>query len=95
MISVICVYNDEWILQNCLLKSLSEQKAVFELITIDNRENRFESAAEALNYGGKKAAGDYLLFVHQDVDLCSDAWLGRTEDILDALQISELQGWPE
>jgi len=85
MISVICVYNDDWILQNCLLKSLSEQKAVFELITIDNRENRFESAAEALNYGSKKAAGDYLLFVHQDVDLCSDSWLGSTEDILDTI----------
>lgn len=85
MISVICVYNDDWILQNLLLKSLSEQKSGFELITIDNTENRFASAAEALNYGGTKAAGDYLLFVHQDVDLCSDSWLGRTEGILDAL----------
>lgn len=86
MISVICVYNNDWILQNYLLKSLSEQKTVCELITIDNRKNRFASAAEALNYGGKKAAGDYLLFVHQDVDLCSDSWLGSTEDVLDAIE---------
>ena len=85
MISVICVYNDDWILQNLLLKSLSEQKAGFELITIDNRENRFASAAEALNYGGRKATGDYLLFVHQDVDLCSDSWLDSTENVLDAI----------
>jgi hypothetical protein len=85
MISVICVYNDDLILQNYLLKSLSEQKTVYELITIDNRENRFTSAAEALNYGGTKATGDYLLFVHQDVDLCSDSWLGSTEDVLDAI----------
>jgi GT2 family glycosyltransferase len=85
MISVICVYDDDWILQNCLLKSLSEQKVVFELITLDNRENRFASAAGALNYGAKKAAGDYVLFVHQDVDLCSDSWLGSTEDILEAI----------
>jgi Glycosyltransferase like family len=85
MISVICAYNDDRILQNVLLAGLSEQKAVFELITIDNRRNRFESAAEALNYGGKRATGDYLLFVHQDVELCSDSWLGSTEDILDGL----------
>ena len=82
MISVICVYNDDWILQNYLLKSLSMQKTIFELITVDNRENRFASAAEALNYGSKKAAGDYLLFVHQDVDLCSDSWLSSTEAII-------------
>ena len=85
MISVICVYNDDWILQNYLLKSLSEQKAGFELITIDNGENRFASAAEALNYGGRKATGDYLLFVHQDVDLCSDSWLDSTENVLDTI----------
>jgi GT2 family glycosyltransferase len=85
MISVICVYNDDWILENCLLKSLSEQNAVFELITIDNREGRFKSAAEALNWGGARATGDYLMFAHQDIDLCSDAWLGSTEDMLDAI----------
>jgi len=85
MISVICVYNDDWLFQNYILKSLSEQKSAFELIAIDNRENRFASAAEALNYGGKKATGDYLLFAHQDVDLCSDSWLGSTENILNAL----------
>ena len=85
MISVICVYSDEWILRNCLLKSLSEQKNDFELITIDNTENRFKSAAQALNWGGKQAAGDYLMFIHQDVDLCSDSWLTSTEALLDSL----------
>lgn len=85
MISIICVYNDEWILRNWLLKSLSEQKNDFELITIDNTQNRFRSAAEALNWGGKQAVGDYLMFVHQDVDLCSDSWLKSSEVLLNLL----------
>jgi len=85
MISIICVYNNKRTLQNYLLKSLSEQKTAFELITIDNTENRFTSAAAALNYGAKQATGDYFLFVHQDVDLCLDSWLSRTEEISDSL----------
>jgi GT2 family glycosyltransferase len=85
MISIICVYNNEWILQNYLLKSLSEQNTDFELITIDNTENRFKSAAAALNWGGNQAAGDYLMFVHQDVDLCSDSWFDDVEALLDFL----------
>ena len=85
MISIICVYNNERILRNCLLKSLSDQKTDFELITIDNTENRFRSAAAALNWGGKQTAGDYLMFVHQDVDLCSDSWFDDIEALLDSL----------
>jgi hypothetical protein len=85
MISIICVYNNESILRNCLLKSLSQQKTDYELITIDNTENRFKSAAAALNWGGMQAAGDYLMFVHQDVDLCSDSWLDNIEALLDSL----------
>jgi glycosyltransferase involved in cell wall biosynthesis len=85
MISIICVYNNEWILRNYLLKSLSQQKTAFELITIDNTENRFRSAAAALNWGGKQAAGDWLMFVHQDVDLCSGSWFDNLEALLGSL----------
>ena len=85
MISVICVYNDELVFRNCLSRSLSAQKHEFELIPIDNTKNRFESAAEALNWGAKQATGDYLIFVHQDVDLCSDSWANGIEPLLDSL----------
>jgi hypothetical protein len=64
-----------------LLKSLSEQNTDFELITIHNTENRFKSAAAALNWGGNQAAGDYLMFVHQDVDLYSDSWFDDMEAV--------------
>ncbi|MBT9147284.1 MAG: hypothetical protein DDT32_01038 [Syntrophomonadaceae bacterium] len=45
MISVVCVYNNEDILNDWLLKSLKHQTVEFELITIDNTRNTFKSAA--------------------------------------------------
>lgn len=56
----------------------------YELILIDNTKNKFKSAAEALNYGGNKAKGKYILFVHQDVDLSSES-LKELELILDSI----------
>ncbi|MBT9140006.1 MAG: hypothetical protein DDT30_00578 [Dehalococcoidia bacterium] len=85
MISVVCVYNNENILNNWLLKSLKNQTVEFELIKIDNTRNTFKSAAKALNYGGKKAKGKYIMFVHQDVDLSSNTFLEEVEKVLDEL----------
>lgn len=85
MISVVCVYNNEKILQENLLRSLENQTVKFELIKIDNTKGIFKSAAEALNYGGKSAKGKYVMFVHQDVNLCSNSWLEDAEKILDSL----------
>ncbi len=85
MISVVCVYNNEDILNDYLLDSLESQTADYELILIDNTENKFKSAAEALNHGGKKAKGTYIMFVHQDIDLSSDNWLKDTEKMLNSL----------
>jgi len=85
MISIVCVYNDERILREYLIKSLEDQTAEFELIKIDNTRNRFKSAAEALNHCSKKAKGKYIMFVHQDVDLYSNTWLEDAEKILDSI----------
>ena len=85
MISVVCVYNNERTLRNVLLKSLRGQTVEYELITLDNRDGRFKSAAEALNYGGAKAKGDYIMFVHQDMWLGSDSWLEEAEKTLESL----------
>jgi len=38
-----------------------------------------------LNYGGRKAKSDYIMFVHQDVDLSSNTWLEEVEKILNEL----------
>jgi len=85
MISIVCVYNNKEILDNYLLKSLKIQTVNYELIFIDNTQGKFKSAAEALNYGGRKAKSDYIMFVHQDVDLSSNTWLKEVEKILDEL----------
>jgi hypothetical protein len=85
MISIICVYNDRELLEEYLLKSLHSQSADYELILLDNREGKYKSAPEALNSGGQKAQGDYLIFVHQDIDLKSDTWLVDAEKILNNL----------
>jgi len=79
MISVICVYNDEQALNNHLLKSINEQDTNCELILINNSAKEYRSAAVALNIGGQKANGDYLIFAHQDLELDSSHWLRDAE----------------
>jgi GT2 family glycosyltransferase len=84
MISVVCVYNDEKIFNDFLLKSLKNQTAEFELIGIDNTSNEFKSAAAALNFGGNKARNKYIMFAHQDVSFLPNSWLEDTEKFLDS-----------
>jgi hypothetical protein len=85
MISIVCVYNNQSVLADFLLDSLNRQTAPYELITIDNTKNQFMSAAQALNWGGRKARGKYIMFVHQDIQLCSNEWLHYAEKMLDSL----------
>ena len=95
MISIVCVYNNEKILNDALLKSLKNQTANYELIALDNTEGKFKSAAEALNHGGKQTNGKYIVFVHQDVELSSNSWLADAEkwlDLTDNLGIAGVAG---
>lgn len=46
MISVVCVYNNQSIFTDGLLKSLQKQTAADELIALDNLSGRFRSAAK-------------------------------------------------
>jgi len=92
MISVVCVYNNESIFTNVLLKSLQKQTARYELIALDNTSGRFHSAAEAYNFGGASAKGDYIMFVHQDMFLARSTWLEDVEHILGHLPTLGLAG---
>ncbi len=85
MFSIVCVYNDKQLLNRYLLKSLKHQTTNYELILEDNTKSKFSSAAQALNYGGRKAGSKYIMFVHQDVDLDSDRWLEDAERLLDTI----------
>lgn len=84
-VSFICVYNKKFVLENQLLKSLKIQKMDYELILIDNRNNKFKNAASALNYGASKAHGDYLIFTHQDIIIKDENWLEKTVKQLEKL----------
>ncbi len=86
MMSIICVYNNEDILEKYLIKSLDKQSEEYELILIDNRENEFKSASSALNYGAKEARGDYLVFAHQDIYFSDSNWIKDTINQLDELK---------
>lgn len=81
-ISLICVYNNEDILNQHLLKSVQVQTVQPELILLDNRKNKFMSAAQALNEGAMKATGDFLVFVHQDIELLQKNDLGKLLTLL-------------
>ena len=85
MISIICVYDDENVLRANLLNSLKNQSAEYELILVDNTRGLFKSLPKALNYGGSKAKGEYLMFVHQDIELIGNNWLKKAEKILTSI----------
>ena len=86
MISVVCVYNNKQILRQYLESSLDIQTSSHERILMDNRQNKYESAAKALNKGAAAAEGKYVLFIHQDVRLYPETWLADAEKMLDSLQ---------
>lgn len=85
--SIISVYNNRRVLEDWLLSSLeNEDEELYEKILVDNREDRFSSAAEALNHGADKAEGDYYVFVHQDVRLEGKNWLSRLSDDIESAE---------
>jgi hypothetical protein len=92
MITVISVFNNEDILEERLLKSLKTQNKEYELILIDNSDGKFKSAAAALNYGAENATKDYLMFVHQDVDLIEESCLRNIEGVLDSMKYLGVAG---
>lgn len=67
-VSAIIVYNNEEQLQQAK-RYLEGQSVAVEQVFLDNRGRRFSCAAEALNYGASRAAGEYLVFLHQDLYL--------------------------
>lgn len=86
MFSIVCVYNNKEILNEWLLNSLGMQNVKdYELIILDNTKGQFKSAAEALNVGGKKAKGSYIMFVHQDLKLIDGDWLRKAERYVESI----------
>ena len=85
IVSVICCYNNEEVLHDMLYKSISTQSIKCEFIPIDNRSNKFTSAASALNYGASISKGKYLIFAHQDIEIFDKTSLESIIKYLDEL----------
>lgn len=79
MISIICVFNDKRTLQANLLYSLKIAPSDYELILIDNSQNAYSSLTTAMNFGALKAKGEFLMFVHQDVEFPHSNWIDVLE----------------
>lgn len=67
-ISLITVYNNINLLQQMVESASMQENVTIDYVLIDNRTNQFASAAAALNYGAKKAKGEVLVFLHQDIE---------------------------
>ena len=87
MLSIICVFNKEEILNKYLLSSLSKQSFQdYEIILIDSVKMNFKSAAKALNYAVNLAKGEVYIFVHQDIKFLSDDVLNKINGVMVGLK---------
>lgn len=67
MITVVCCFNDVAKYNTILKPSLEKQLDVqFEIVTIDNTEGDYCSAADAFNHAMKNVKYEYVVFLHQD-----------------------------
>lgn len=73
-VSVVCVFNNPAVLQECLTASIVEglpDASGTEYLPVDNTARQFSCAGAALNHGAALARNDVVVFVHQDVFLHS------------------------
>lgn len=84
MISIICICNHRKVYNECLLPSLQRQRnCSYELLMINNKNNRYSNAVDAFCSVIKETTGKYLMFVHQDMILEDDYFLNKTEKFLE------------
>ena len=82
-LSVVIVYTNVAQLNEAV--SYIEKQSIYpsvETVLLDNRENRFTSAASALNYGAEQARGEVVVFMHQDVYLWDERTLEKYYNFL-------------
>ena len=66
-LSIVCINNDNKILNRFLLPSIKEQVGVkYEIRIIDNCGNQYTGARKAFNEVAEVLKGKYIVFVHND-----------------------------
>jgi hypothetical protein len=89
---LICCYNNQNTLDSQLAASLDRQTMACERIWVDNRQKQFSCAAEALNWGCRRAGGDLLIVAHQDLIIEDSEFLRRLVDLYSTLPSPAIAG---
>ena len=66
-ISLISVYNNVEKMREMVDSAKKQCDVNIDYVLLDNTDFKFKSAAKALNYGIKKAVGEVVVFLHQDI----------------------------
>lgn len=73
MISIIICSRTKTVMENLLINIENTIGCAYELIIVDNSENRY-SIFEAYNLGINKSVGEYLCFIHDDILFHTQDW---------------------
>ena len=92
MISVVVPFDDRAAFDAMTGASLARQRAVIELLAIDNTLGAFSSAAHVINAAAASAQGNWLMFAHQDLVLDGDTWLSDAEAWLQTIDNAAMAG---
>lgn len=89
MLSIITVMNNKKIFIEWLKKGLALQEDIkYELIVVNNKDNRYKSLGEAYTSGVEKATGEWLMFVHPDVCFLNNNTLKGFYDNIEKIEKS-------
>ena len=90
-VTIICCYNN--IPQyEAFLQSLNKQIEVFELIGIDNREQKYTSCSKAYNSVLPEVKTEYVIFSHQDIILEESSILMQFVDYMKQMDTFDILG---
>ncbi|MCU0822969.1 MAG: glycosyltransferase [Spirochaetes bacterium] len=85
MITIIVFISNRVDFESYLLPGLKQQRAGYQLITIDSNDKRYRSRSEAFNSCFDSAKGKYLLFTNEKLSFAGETWLEDLEHTLDGL----------
>lgn len=84
-LSILCIFNDRKSLDTLLVPSLEKQSVPFQLLLLDNTEERYPSAVKAFNNVLPTTKRDYLVFIHQDFSFDSPTFLEDCLKLIDQI----------
>ena len=91
-VTVVCCTNDMEKLRSELKRSLSSQSMEYDLIVINNKNNRFRSCSAAYNSVINKINTKYVIYSHQDITLLEEDTLEKFLGYLKKISFGDIVG---